>query len=658
MDPRRPRHSVLSLFDPLAGSPHSSDDKENNVGESSFFYPPGFRNAAQPSSQPAFRRRLIDVGDITMDEPDMEELLAQEEELDLDIADDNDNDTLTFRDIALAATPKWSGRQFTKLTTPKSVMTPKSVQTPPRTPLADICFKDEVTPMARKKSRGRPVLQVTSSAAQMQTATSIPSTPPPISIPHKVISKHSETLPVLPPSPPRISVSLDDEPTERTPEEAPRDALGSSVCTLNLPAPTGALIADTSIPLSVSPSSPRSSFGSSLSPSDFQSRLRPNPPSQNDASRLSVDLQSSFQMHMSSSDTSFDLLNEKLSFFNIKDDADSFMNMAGIDNSFGDDDFAPAPPVPVLAKQAKGYKTPSPPPSVAKPSPGPSDTGHSRRSPPASVSHFPTTSRQLKEKSNRPGRHIHSRTSSSTSVFSSTTEIPDSVESIASFSPPKDTVPPEVTTSTASQCAVPVPALKIVKRSRVLTRPPSVVTASSSRRLSSMSSTHSAVSRLVTPSSPMEPSFMRSRQPDDFHSMRGAKRPVPAQAQPSAPVLGGGPQRVLISEGPKLAPNPGLRTAAHLERTKPYSSSTGPQRSVDASSSEKPPILVARPTPKTNSGLKQPTKYATIGPTSAIPKPTARVAGSKLPAPASSTVNPLRIGVPGANKGLPARRLA
>jgi hypothetical protein len=57
-----------------------------------------------------------------------------------------------------------------------------------------------------------------------------------------------------------------------------------------------------------------------------------------------VDLQSSFQLHLSSSESTFDLLNEKISFFSSKDDNDSFLHNLENDDSFSDADFVPSKP--------------------------------------------------------------------------------------------------------------------------------------------------------------------------------------------------------------------------------------------------------------------------------------------------------------------------
>lgn len=338
---QRPRASILSLFDPLSHSPTS--DKENNVDETSFFHPPGFPKPS-PVAQHTLRRRLIDIGDMTIDEPDLRHLLEMEdelEELNKHITEDDDGETLTWRDMAKAATPKWSGRHATSFTTPKASPTP-------RTPLAEISFKDETTPMARKKSYKRQIISGPSKLAQVDVTPerSTPVSSPPLN----TSSDETSLLPVSPPSIQISGVDIEIQSKDDHTTTSQSAALGSSICTLNLPTPTDNLLADTSLPLSVSSLS-QSLSQSSLSPSTVMSlphaqpRLRPDSHSKGSTdNRMSIDLQSSFQLHLNSSDTSFDLLNEKVSFFSSKNGADSFLKNLEIDDSFGDDDFSDVKP--------------------------------------------------------------------------------------------------------------------------------------------------------------------------------------------------------------------------------------------------------------------------------------------------------------------------
>ena len=333
MEPHRPRPSILSLFDPLS----LSSNKENEfVGESSFFH------TSDTCNEPQHRvhiptRRLIDVGDMTIDAPDMHDLLVDQDDLEHEInqsvaEEEDDNETLTFRDMAKAATPKWSGRHVTSFATPKSSPTP-------RTPLVEISLKDEVTPVARKKPFRRPI-QAESKISRVEFDATLADT-------HRItspeLSEISERTAIRNVSTPSIEISTD----EVTPEgKSSIEGLGSSVCTLNLPTPTDTLIADTSIPHVVSPPSPHTS-PNTLLPPPTHTRLRPTSNSRASPrapSRYSVDLQSSFQLHLSSSESTFDLLNEKISFFSSKDDNDSFLINLENDDSFGDADFVATKP--------------------------------------------------------------------------------------------------------------------------------------------------------------------------------------------------------------------------------------------------------------------------------------------------------------------------
>jgi hypothetical protein len=80
----RPRHSVLALFDPLASpatpARDSDSDKENSTPLSAFLARP---NSHQPSTPVALpRKRLVDVGDATLGDASILDLLTEEREPD------------------------------------------------------------------------------------------------------------------------------------------------------------------------------------------------------------------------------------------------------------------------------------------------------------------------------------------------------------------------------------------------------------------------------------------------------------------------------------------------------------------------------------------------------------------------------------------------
>lgn len=192
----------------------------------------------------------------------------------------------------------------------------------------------------------------------------------------------------------------------------------------------------------------------------------------------------------------------------------------------------------------------------------------------------------------------------------------------------------------------PVPALKIVKRSQIFSQ--SNVPANSSRRKSSVTvpplPTLRTNLRSTSPEMASTSTINGNKPADGLQSGRGVSRVVPVQVALNPPTNGNGPRRVLISEGPKL----NSRTMGQVEQPK---TTNGPRRIAVA---EKAPTVTAKPAAQANSGLRQPQKYSTVGPSSAIPKPIPRAAGSKLPAPSKA-----RFGVPAGLtvKGLPVRRV-
>jgi len=57
----------------------------------------------------------------------------------------------------------------------------------------------------------------------------------------------------------------------------------------------------------------------------------------NNANRYSIDLQTSFQLHLSTAETTFDLLNDKISFFSSKNGQDTFLDVLEEGPSFDDE---------------------------------------------------------------------------------------------------------------------------------------------------------------------------------------------------------------------------------------------------------------------------------------------------------------------------------
>ena len=250
----------------------------------------------------------MDVGDITVEHPDMNALLSDELEQEISyIVDDDENDTLTFRDMAKAATPKWSSRHATVLETPKV--------SSPRTPLSEISLKDELTPLARKKSYKRQLVPTTPKGSE-STGVVFPSS----------ISSGSSSS--CPPSYTEVpEVRVNDEPYLQS-SSIPANSLGDSseslfLHTLNQSIPAETLVTGALPSSLVAPAQPRTRHLSPTSSAD-------------NANRYSVDLQTSFQIHFPSHDTTFDLLKDKIPFFGSGNEFDSYINNLEGDTSLDD----------------------------------------------------------------------------------------------------------------------------------------------------------------------------------------------------------------------------------------------------------------------------------------------------------------------------------
>jgi hypothetical protein len=319
MEFSRPRPSILSLFDPLsseldrATSPDDSD-KENDASD--FFKPSTTLKHIHVSSR-TLKRRLVDVGDITVEHPDMNALLSDELEQEISyIVDDDENDTLTFRDMAKAATPKWSSRHATVLKTPKV--------SSPRTPLSEISLKDELTPLARKKPYKRQLVPTTPKGSESAC----------LVFPPSISSGGSSSWPPSYTEVPEVRVN--DELVPQSPS-IPANSLGDSSESLFLRTLNQSIPAETLV---------TGSLPSSLiapAPCPAQPRTRHLSPSPTDnANRYSVDLQTSFQIHFPSHDATFDLLKDKIPFFGSGNEFDSsYLNNLEEDSSLDDDILIP-----------------------------------------------------------------------------------------------------------------------------------------------------------------------------------------------------------------------------------------------------------------------------------------------------------------------------
>ena len=238
----------------------------------------------------------MDIGDVTVEHSDMNALLSDELEQEIGyIVDDDENDTLTFRDMAKAATPKWSSRHATVLETPKVL--------PARTPLVEISLKDESTPLARKKPYKAQLVSTTSKGSESAC----------LVFPPSVSSDNFSGFPTSYTEVPEVRVNDAQSSSESSsPHTLNRETLVTGTLPSSLPVPAPC------------PAQPRT-----------RRHLSPTSPP-NNANRYSVDLQTSFQIHFPSHDTTFDLLKDKVSFFGSTNECDSFLNNLEVDSSLDD----------------------------------------------------------------------------------------------------------------------------------------------------------------------------------------------------------------------------------------------------------------------------------------------------------------------------------
>jgi hypothetical protein len=352
----RPRYSVLNLFDPLNATPRSEvttpdslsgSDKEN--AEPSYesyyesdrltmtaFFNRTYKTQSKHYSPVVLKTRLVDVGDMTiMDETaDLLNGLTIEEEPE----DDDDNASLVHESMDIdeqdsLATPMNSPpRQMHNRY--NSAQTPLSEQTPAphiqRTPLADISM--DATPVPRIVAKpalassevlnsgverySSPVTAVRASHATLAPAGS------PLASVINAINFTDQNLP-----------SVGHIPEHTTPTivvSTRQENLSSSTAQLS-PSPSTALLTNTYLSESVltpsdAPLSPPAKYQNQSSPSydtltapTARPRLRPRAHTTSSPSfnprRNSVDLQSSFNLQLNCPDASFDLLNDRISFF-------------------------------------------------------------------------------------------------------------------------------------------------------------------------------------------------------------------------------------------------------------------------------------------------------------------------------------------------------
>ncbi|KAK0466430.1 uncharacterized protein EV420DRAFT_830235 [Desarmillaria tabescens] len=317
----RPRESLLTMFDPLFGSVSQQNggdssvelddydsEKENNMPLGDVTMISFFNGALKPKAcpQPApLKRRLVDIGDVTVDST----LLMNEvlEEIGEDEESEDENSTIILGPIG------------------KTPMAPSSVEivaTPrlnPRAPFAELRMEREVTPVAHKRLLTRQKQHTNPTTANDSAAQ-----------PHSSLSSLidavtsagvsfagskptlSEAWPNVVPVSPKVSEVTIISPFQTSPTNIPLPSSPIDVSELDAPTP----------------------------------RPRKPPPSVRDHDRRSLDLHASFQLQFGSAESSFDLLTDKISFlcsrshdFDITSgDEDENVNMKNVLVSAGGDD--------------------------------------------------------------------------------------------------------------------------------------------------------------------------------------------------------------------------------------------------------------------------------------------------------------------------------
>ncbi|KAJ3574019.1 hypothetical protein NP233_g2046 [Leucocoprinus birnbaumii] len=392
MAANRPRPSLINLFDPLANSANNGEtpstpqrreatsepsdaDKENvnsnnpfNTLTMSMFANKIIKPSPHPQPAP-LRRRLVDIGDMTLEDASLPDLLLDESIEDAfsvsfeHSPEEDENATLSFRDMVKAATPLRNLKTISE----SSTWGPSSMA---RMPLADLILAQATAtplpeasneflslegPSQRPVLKGSAVERVSSNEPKPQSATMVDmasgltATPDRIPLPPSPAmtenGNEGRDTHVLS-APERIPSETNTRLETPNPDTSPDD-LSPTANISDSTDPSDASSADTSVPITVLHSSPPSSppMSPSLEPESKPeiadtlsplppSTLRLRPPTIAPENRVSVDLHASFQMHMESEEMSFDLLSDKVSFLTAQGGLESFLTTNEDDPSF------------------------------------------------------------------------------------------------------------------------------------------------------------------------------------------------------------------------------------------------------------------------------------------------------------------------------------
>ncbi|TRM65936.1 hypothetical protein BD626DRAFT_566578 [Schizophyllum amplum] len=339
----RPRPSVLDMFDPLArpstpprdGS-SSDSDKENSqpvnseLGMTAIFGRTYKLQHCSPTQPRQLKNRLVDVGDMTLD-------LSQVHVEEYD-SDDEDQHLLS---ISMPEDNEDASDSETENTEPPTGMrTLQSSPATPRTPLGELQV-DLTTPVLRSKVFKRKILESSPSTPQTFSKSPLSAVIDSVNSSGRSFASQEPSTPTLGsplPSPklaPEIKVSSADSDADDG-DEADTEENENDI-----PEPENVPLGPALLP---SPG---------LLPSALDSSVSRN------TNRMSLDLHSSFQLQFSSSDASFDLMNDKISFLHsTSKGGESFLN--DLDESMEDDENVAPTTMPSPASSSKTTPRTSP----------------------------------------------------------------------------------------------------------------------------------------------------------------------------------------------------------------------------------------------------------------------------------------------------------
>ncbi|KAF9015566.1 hypothetical protein BDQ17DRAFT_1418621 [Cyathus striatus] len=529
-----PRQSILSLFDPLSGSPlttaNDDSDKENIGPPRGTYLLDNFLQSIREPYHTAPRipkKRLVDIGDMTIEDaflPLLEDEGTDDDfTIDIVSADDDEDPTLTFKDMAKAATPS-----------------PKPRPTAPRTPLGDLPIEDRSTPAFKIDTHARP------------------------------------------------SVFLKDPRTVHEIHNVKEVQHNPS------------LSSDSEIPIHISPPSPSSfSLSSTTVYCDTNSSLRPNKAqSCNSANRLSIDLQTSFQLQLQSPEVTFDLLNDKISFFNSKDGMDSFLEALEEDDSSYVD---PGRTIKPFESQAGGKKN---------------DISFLQQEEKLQIGNGEASSSE-----DSPARDADFKKFPSNQVAISSTTTPAAASSRIS---PASLISEGLTGNTAPLLPS-VPALKIVKRPMIVHggRLGSSVTLAPSQSSYASRQPLPVRQTLETATHMLTSSFSNEKDIPSTSSFSMIEKRITSQPSAKAsvqPRRDVGPRRVLVSQ----APPPSSLTQGKTNLECPSGLSNGPRRVPIA-----PTVCKGSSSTTISKSGQRPSPSSTVV-SSGLPKPTLKTGIPRL----------------------------